>query len=180
MTNNKGKAAIHYAELGGHSGVMAILTEEEDLLGQGRFAASVLQDSSGGEDVAIIHHLAAESSGILGASTTSAFSSMTEREQTVRQRASIRDRSRTHSPTSVSRTRDSSIAIRDPSPSKRGSMNLSKTSFTDSTAVSFMTDAMVSTQEGQSSGIPMFTSLPNQKIGAPLSRLILLLHWMSK
>lgn len=167
MTNNKGKAAIHYAELGGHSGVMAILTEEEDLLGQGRFAASVLQDSSGEEDVAIIHHLAAESSGILGASTTSAFSSMTEREQTVRQRASIRDRSRTHSPTSVSRTRDSSIAIRDPSPSKRGSMNLSKTSFTDSTAVSFMTDAMVSTQEGQSSGIPMPYILAQPKDRSP-------------
>ncbi|EFO63299.1 Protein 21.1 [Giardia lamblia P15] len=170
MTNNRGKAAIHYAELGGHSGVMAILTEEEDLLSQGHFAASILQDSSDEGDDVVVHHLAAESSGILGTSTTSAFSSMTEREQTVRQRASIRDRSRTHSPTSVSRTRDSSIAIRDPSPSKRGSTNLSKTSFTDSAAVSFMTDAIVSTQEGQGSGIPMPYILAQPKDRSPCQK----------
>lgn len=156
MTNNCGKAAIHYAELGGHSGVMAILNEEEDLLGQARFNVSVLHDSSDEEDVVLTHHLAAESSGIMGASTASAFSSMTEREQTVRQKASARDRSRTHSPTSVSRTRDSSIAIRDHSPSKRSSMSLSRASLTDSVATSFTADAMISTQEmAQPTGIPM-------------------------
>lgn len=155
MKNNNGKAAIHYADLGGHNGVIAILNEEEDLLTQGCFDASVFYDSSDEEDVAVVQHLAAESSGIMGASTTSAFSSMTERDQTVRQKASERDRSRTHSPTSVSRTRDSSIAIRDPSPSKRGSINLSKTSITESAAVSLTTDAVTSAQEAQPSGIPM-------------------------